>query len=228
MKKILSLLLIAILALTLVACGASENGAPNGMKLASNPEIVDYTLYVPESWFIRESAGYTMAQAAQTDTSSVIVTNHSHTNTIEYRDAKNTMIAYLYGADEVNLSTDGSDTSDSAYREYDDSLLTKEGGYLNRLYESFDTVKNDDGTEVSSFKMIEKPAFMTLNKGDKAVVAIGFVYTAILDGAEIQQRVVLSYDDAYYYNITFTTAPGLYDTHETTFQTILENFSFDD
>lgn len=227
MKKILALVLFAVLSFTLVACGAAEGDAPAGMKLACDPEIVDYVVYVPTAWEVTSSSGMTMAQAALTDTTNLIITNHSHSNTVEYRDTKNTLIAYLYGADEVKVSTDGSDTADATYREYDESLLTKEGSYLNRLYSLFDTVKDDKGNEKSSFTMIEAPTFTTLKKGDKAVVALSFVYSGTLDGATVQQRMILSYDNAYYYNITFTTAPGLYDTHKTTFNTILENFSFD-
>ena len=227
MKKIIAMVMFLCLVLALASCGAEATDAPAGMKLASNPEVVDYTAYVPTQWVITSSTGMTMAQAATTDTTNMIITHHSHSNTVEYRDTKNTLIAYLYGADEVKVSTDGSDTTDAAYREYDETLLTKKGSYLNRLYELFDTVKDEEGNEVSTFEMIEKPAFTTLNKGEKAVVAKTFTYKGTLDGATVQQKMILSYDNAYYYNITFTTAPGLWDTHKTTFNTILENFSFD-
>lgn len=228
MKKLIAIFMILCMIFALAACGENETNAPAGMKLASNPEVVEYKLYVPSQWIVTSSTGMTMAQAAATDTTNLIVTHHSHTNATEYRDTKNTLIAYLYGADEVKISTDGSDTTDNAYREYDETLLTKEGGYLNRLYSLFDTVKDEEGNVKSTFEMLEKPTFTTLNKGEKAVVAMTFTYKGVLDGATVQQKMILSYDNAYYYNITFTTAPGLWDTHKTTFQTILENFSFDD
>ena len=228
MKKIFTVLLALIMIFALASCGAEPTDAPSGMKLASNPEVVDYTVYVPSHWEVTSSTGMTMAQAALTDTTNMIITHHSHSNTVEYRDTKNTLIAYLYGADEVKVSTDGSDTSDAAYREYDETLLTKEGSYLNRLYSLFDTVKDDAGNVISTFEMIEAPAFTTLNKGEKAVVAMTFMYKGTIDGATVQQKMILSYDNAYYYNITFTTSPGLYETHKATFNTIIENFSFDD
>lgn len=224
MNKFISVLLIFVLLFALISCGEEENGVPLGMKLASNPEIVDYTLYVPEDWVVTASTGMTMAQVSYLDTTNLIVTHHSQTTANSYSDAKNMLIAYLYGDDEVVLSTDGEKT----YREYDESLLTKEGGYLNRLYETFDTVTDAEGNVTSSFTMLEAPAFTTLKKGDNAVMAFSFMYKATLDGAEIQQRMILSYEDEYYFNLTFTTPPALYDTHETTFNTILENFSFDD
>jgi len=225
MNKIISIALVLVLLFSFASCGQDENGAPFGMKLASNPEIVDYTLYIPEDWVVNSSTGMTAAQASYNDPTSIIVTNHSHQSLNEYADAKNMLIAYLYGEDEVKLS-DGS--GEKTYREYDETLLLKDGTYLNRLYEMFDTAKDADGNEKSTFTMVEAPSFMMLNKGENAVPAISFIYTGILDGAQVQQRMILSYEDAYYYNFTFTTAPGLYESHKTTFNTILENFSFDD
>ncbi len=225
MNKFFSILLVFVLLFAFVSCGQDATDVPLGMKLASNPEIVNYTLYVPEDWMVSSSTGMTMVQASYTDPTNLIVTHHSHQSLNEYADAKNMLIAYLYGEDEVKLSDS---EGEKTYREYDESLLQKDGGYLNRVYEMFDTEKDADGNEKSTFTMIEEPSFMTLNKGDKAVVAISFMYTATLDGAQLQQKMILSYEDAYYYNFTFTTAPGLYDTHLTTFNSILENFSFDD
>lgn len=225
MNKIISIALVIVLLFALVSCGQEEEGAPFGMKLASNSDIVEYTLYVPEDWTVIYSTGMTMVQASYTDPTSLIVTHHSHESLNEYADSKNMLIAYLYGEDEVKLPDD---TGEKTYREYDETLLLKDGSYLGRLYKMFDTVKDSDGSVKSSFTMVEAPSFMTLNKGEKAVAAISFVYSGVLDGAQVQQRMILSYEDAYYYNFTFSTAPGLYETHKTTFNTILENFSFND
>lgn len=225
MNKIVSILLVFVLLFALISCGQSEDGTPYGMKLASNPEIVEYTLYVPEDWTVTYSAGMTMAQASLNDPTNVIVTHHSQTSQNEYSDSKFMLIAYLYGADEVKLPAEG---EEKTYREYEDALLLKEDSYLGRLYRMFDTVKDADGVEMSSFEMVEAPSFMTLAKGEKAVAAISFIYKGTLDGAQVQQRMILSYEDAYYYNITFSTAPGLYESYATTFNTVIENFSFDE
>ena len=224
MNKIISVFLILVLVLGLASCGASEDGTPYGMKLASNREIVGYSLYVPEDWQVTISNGSTMAQASLNDATSVIVTNHSQAKFNEYSDTKYMLIAYLYGEDEVKLPAAG---EEKTYRAYDESLLTKEGTYLNQLYKSFDTVSDADGNVKSTFTMVQAPTFATLNKGDGAVHCITLTSTATFSGAEVRQTMILAYEDEYYFNITFTTSPGLYDTHADTFDTIINNFSFD-
>ncbi|MBQ7364039.1 MAG: hypothetical protein IJW46_00375 [Clostridia bacterium] len=237
MKKLTVMLLAIVMLLTFVSCAEETGDAPYGMKLASDPEVVDYKVYVPEDWTITSKTGMTTAQVSLADATNMIITNHSHSNTVEYSDSKNTLIAYLYGADVIKTEaadTTGADANaddrydKDGYRKYEESLLHKDGCYLNRLYELFDTVKDENGNEISSFTMIEEPAFTTLKKGDNAVAALTFVYSGTLDGAEVQQKMVLAYEDAYFYNITFSTAPALYENHKTTFATILENFTFED
>ena len=50
MKKIISLLLLSVMLLSLVACGDdTPSDIPEGMKLASDPEIVDY-YHIREPW----------------------------------------------------------------------------------------------------------------------------------------------------------------------------------
>jgi len=50
-----------------------DEEAPEGMKIASNYDIVDYLLYVPESWIVDVRNGLTMAHVSETDMSSVQV-----------------------------------------------------------------------------------------------------------------------------------------------------------
>ncbi len=223
MKKIISLFFAVLMLVSLAACGA-EGDVPLGMKLASNREIVDYTLYIPEDWVIISQKGMTQAQVSLSDTTSIIVTHHSHEATSEYSDSRNTLIAYLYGKDAVNLTEE----KDVTLPEYSEALLSHEKGYLSRVASLFDTVKEEEtGNTVTTFKMIENPSFTTLKKGTKQVAAVTFVYSGTLDGATVQQKLVIAYEDAYFYNLTFTTAPTLYDSHKDTFNTILSNFSFD-
>lgn len=235
MKKLTVYVLLFAMLFAFASCGETVDDAPIGMKLASDPEVVDYKVYVPTDWAITSKTGMTMAQVSLADASSMIVTNHSHTNTSEYRDSKNTLIAYLYGADEIKPTADTTDPAldeskydKDGYRKYDESLLLKEGSYLARVYSLFDTVKDEEGNVKSTFTMIEAPAFTTLKKGDGAVAAITFTYSGVLDGASVQQKMVLSYEDAYFYNITFSTAPALYETHKATFDAILGYFTFED
>lgn len=72
MKKILSVLLIAIMAFSLVAC-KDDGDVPDGMKLASNKDYVLYSLFVPEDWIVDESSATTVAHVSDADKSSVSV-----------------------------------------------------------------------------------------------------------------------------------------------------------
>lgn len=71
MKRILSVLILAVLVFSLASCG--DDSVPDGMKLASDTSIVDYSLFVPESWIIDYQEGYSMAHVSDADQSSVIV-----------------------------------------------------------------------------------------------------------------------------------------------------------
>ena len=75
MKKFLSLCLTgAILFAMLAACGKTEEfEAPVGMKLASDTAVVDYCLFVPESWVVDLSTGVTSAYHSIADPSSLTV-----------------------------------------------------------------------------------------------------------------------------------------------------------
>ena len=72
MKKMISLLLLLALACSLVACGGTPDGAPEGYKLASNSEACSYSLYVPEAWTSESGkSDYTMAKISSLDPCSV-------------------------------------------------------------------------------------------------------------------------------------------------------------
>lgn len=78
MKKpicLLPLLLLLLLPL-LAACGSDDILAPSGFRLASNPEIVQYRLFVPNSWIIDRQDGMTAAHCSEYDLSNVSVTVH--------------------------------------------------------------------------------------------------------------------------------------------------------
>lgn len=64
MKRILTVLLVLSLCLCLFACGDDE--VPDGMKLASDTEIVDYRLFVPEGWIV-VNTGNATSQAFVSD-----------------------------------------------------------------------------------------------------------------------------------------------------------------
>ena len=80
-KRILCLLLIVVALLALSSC-SGKTDVPNGMKLASNTSVVDYSLFVPESWIIDASDGKTMAHVSENDRSSVSVAQWNLTSDI--------------------------------------------------------------------------------------------------------------------------------------------------
>ncbi len=75
MKRIISYCLIcALLAFTLISCGEDTYSVPTGMQIASDTEIVDYLLYVPESWKVDMRTGVTTAYYSVNDPSNISVT----------------------------------------------------------------------------------------------------------------------------------------------------------
>lgn len=72
MKRILTLIMLMAVCLCLFACG--DDSAVAGMKLASNTDVVDYKLYVPEGWLVSEAQrGATQAFVSDTDRTNVLV-----------------------------------------------------------------------------------------------------------------------------------------------------------
>lgn len=74
-KRLLCLLLTVIFSLSaFVSCKKADNiDTPYGMKLASDPSVVDYYLFVPTDWTIELSTGGTSAYYSTDDPSSVTV-----------------------------------------------------------------------------------------------------------------------------------------------------------
>ena len=69
------------LTLSLVSCG-QEDGIPSGMKYACDPDIVDYSLFVPESWIVDQTTGISQAHVSAKDLSSVQVAQWNLTENI--------------------------------------------------------------------------------------------------------------------------------------------------
>ena len=89
MKKIATLLILLTmmftLSLNLVSCGEEEI-IPDGMKYACDPDIVDYSLFVPESWIVDITTGTSLAHVSGADRSSVQVSQWNLTETISNYD----------------------------------------------------------------------------------------------------------------------------------------------
>jgi predicted small secreted protein len=73
MKKIISLVLVlAALALVFSACGETNTGIPEGMKLVENDKNT-YKLFVPENWTVNLSDGVSGAYANDNSNVSLMI-----------------------------------------------------------------------------------------------------------------------------------------------------------
>ncbi len=75
-KKLPIIIIAAALALTAALAGCSakkDRTVPDGMKLASDPELAGYTFFVPESWSVDIRTASTRAYCPGADKSSVMV-----------------------------------------------------------------------------------------------------------------------------------------------------------
>ena len=86
MKKTVTLILlltmIFALSVNLISCG-EEEVIPDGMKYACDPKIVDYSLFVPESWIVDSTTGLSMAHVSESDRSSVQVAQWNLTSDLK-------------------------------------------------------------------------------------------------------------------------------------------------
>ncbi len=72
MKRFLTVFIIALMCLCLFSCG--DDPVPEGMKLASNTDVVDYSLFVPEAWVVSSAErATTHAYASEGDRTNVLV-----------------------------------------------------------------------------------------------------------------------------------------------------------
>ena len=98
---------------SLFSCSAKDNGdAPAGMKLASNSEVAEYYLYVPESYIVDITEGLTAVRVSEADSSSVTVsafTNSSISKTesilLDYWDSYEEALSSLFDKTEDGKST---------------------------------------------------------------------------------------------------------------------------
>lgn len=84
MKKALTIGIMLLILLSFASCG-NKDGAPSGMKLASDRTKVDYSFYIPEEWNIDEMSTFSRAHAT-TDTTSVGVFTFSISEDVSISD----------------------------------------------------------------------------------------------------------------------------------------------
>lgn len=90
--RILSVVLCLILASAVLAgCSKKDPAVPEGMKLASDPGVASYTLFVPEGWNIDMQTASTRAYCSGSDKSFVMVMTgeleHTDTTVADWWDA---------------------------------------------------------------------------------------------------------------------------------------------
>ncbi len=75
MKKILVCLLALLMIFSLVSCGGNDDAAPAGYQRASDAEVCDYHLYVPDTWIAGSGTArnFTSATVAPGDKCNVSV-----------------------------------------------------------------------------------------------------------------------------------------------------------
>lgn len=98
MKKTLLLLLSLVMLLCFASCGKTGD-APTGFRLASDAELCDYVLYVPEAWVSESNqSNYTITTVSNADTCSLSVAkleNVYEPTMAEYWDKCKTEYAFL-------------------------------------------------------------------------------------------------------------------------------------
>lgn len=72
MKRIISVAIAVLLAVSCLASCASDSDVPAGMTRASD-EIVDYDLFVPDGWIVDQTGGAVAAYCSEQDPTSVSV-----------------------------------------------------------------------------------------------------------------------------------------------------------
>lgn len=76
MKKIL-IILFSIITMLFCLVSCSNDGVPSGMKVASDTSVVDYSLFVPESWIIDSMNTVSTAHVSDSDRTSISVKKNS-------------------------------------------------------------------------------------------------------------------------------------------------------
>ena len=137
MKKIISILLACLALFCLVGC-KDNDGAPSGMKLASNTDLVAYSLYVPESWVIDNSDTTTRAHVSSIDTSTVSVGDYGAFETIDawwevYKTALSTVGGFEVLEEGVSEIVDGQGAKGYTYKTIQPTLGQEEVAYKHYL-----------------------------------------------------------------------------------------------
>ena len=186
MKRIFCVLLCLVMAICMISCSKQEEGSPDGMKKASADNI-GYSVYVPQDWVVKSSTESLLVEArvSKEDSSNVTVMRY-YNSTIEIDPNKENFV-------------------ETAIRDYF-------ADYRTQLEKVFDL----DSEGKTTFKLTDEDGYKcVLGSGweDCGVTAIEYDYTATLGGVELSYSQIIAFYDNYFYIVTFTTRPDLFDTH---------------
>ena len=125
MKKIIALCLSLIICLGFASCGEKTDiEVPMGMMLASNPDVPEYVLMVPNDWTIETSTGTTTAYYKDNLSGSVLATFSATFNMIDsgvtlenYFDGYKNEFSAVFGEPE-NVETNDSLLDGKQAKEY--------------------------------------------------------------------------------------------------------------
>ena len=194
MKKLLMIILVLALSLCLFACGDDE--VPAGMQLASDTDIVDYKLFVPESWTVVNNGNAT---------SQALVSEKDETRT-------NVIVM------QWNI-TDNTSTVENWWEiEYKPQVFDTE------VLKDCVVVKNEDGTEGKATTLDGKAAKRYVYTGRMAETFFKYDVTACINNGSIYivQIAYMQDESAEGAPITFSAE----QTYAEDIQKILDNFRF--
>lgn len=123
-KRLISIIIAAVMLFSLASCGSGSDDAPDGMKVLEQASG-SYTVYVPQDWIADVSTGFASAYASSTDPSNV------------------SFMAYEVPTDET--TPDGKPVTDieTFWQSYEKDF---EKSFSDIEYESFGEEKAEDGS----------------------------------------------------------------------------------
>lgn len=186
MKRIVCFILCAIMLWSVVSCQKQEEGSPDGMKKAS-ADGIGYSVYVPSDWVIKSSSESLLVEAR-----------------VSEEDSSNVTVMRYYNND-IEIDSSKEDFAQTAIRDYWNK-------YKEELKKAFDV----DSEKKSTMKLADENGYKcVMGSGweGSSITAIEYDYTATLGGVELSYAQIFAYYDNYFYIVTFTTRPDLFETH---------------
>lgn len=186
MKKLLCVLLCCVMAMCMISCNKQEEGSPDGMKKAS-ADGIGYSVYVPSDWVVKSSTESLLVEARVSDEDSSNVT----------------VMRYYNSSIEIDASKEN--FAETAIRDY-------WADYKDQLEKVFDV----DDEKKTTMKLADENGYKcVMGSGweGSGVTAVEYDYTATLGGVELSYAQIIAFYDNYFYIVTFTTRPDLFDMH---------------